>query len=307
MVIDMNPRRELLSKNRWLAFSLITLFAGVTFTLAQRWGRWSGEGWLDNADTIRTAREAPSHSNETPMWTNSPAFPKDVFTFARVRYHRSAYGSRTAGEWHTDFPDSDLNLSFRLQELTSIKVDPNGRVIDITDKELLDYPWIYMVEPGRLMLEDDEVPVLRKYLLNGGFLMADDFWGEVQWENFATEMKRVLPECNWVDLPMTHPIFKTVFPLNYPKSKMQVPNVMQGIRSQYDGVTWEYHDGEECNEVHFRALFDTKGRMIAIACHNTDNGDGWERESEDNYFFRNFSEKISYPLAINIVFYAMTH
>jgi hypothetical protein len=307
MIIDMNPRRELLSKKRWLALVLVTLFAGATFTLAQRWGRWSGEGWLDNADTIRTAREAPSHSNETPMWTNSPAFPKDVFTFARVRYHRSAYGSRTAGEWHTDFPDSDLNLSFRLQELTSIKVDPNGRVIDITDKELFDYPWIYMVEPGRLVLEDDEVPILRKYLLNGGFLMADDFWGEVQWENFATEMKRVLPECNWVDLPMTHPIFKTVFPLNYPKSKMQVPNVMQGIRSQYDGVTWEYHDGEECSEVHFRALFDTKGRMIAIACHNTDNGDGWERESEDNYFFRNFSEKISYPLAINIVFYAMTH
>jgi hypothetical protein len=294
-------------KRRWLIFSLGLLLLTGVYSLAQRWRRGGDEGWLSDADTVRTARETPSHSNETPMWTNAPAFKHDVFTFARVRYHRSSYGSRSSGEWHTDFPDSDLNLSYRLQELTSIKVDPNGRVIDLTDKELFDYPWIYMVEPGRLLLEDDEVPILRKYLLNGGFLMVDDFWGEAQWENFASEMKRVLPEAKWVELPMTHPVFHTVFPLNYPKNKMQVPNIMQGIRSQYDGVTWEYHDGEECTEVHFRALFDSKGRMIVMACHNTDNGDGWERESEDDYFFRNFSERVSYPLAINILFYTMTH
>jgi hypothetical protein len=290
---------------RW-PLLLGSLLFSLCFTAAQRWGRWE-DGYIPNPETIRTAREAPSHSNETPMWTNSPGFQKDVFTFTRVRYQRASSGSRSAGEWYTDFPDSDLNLSYRIQELTSIKVDPEARVLDLTDRDLFRFPWIYMVEPGRLFLEENEIAMLRQYLLNGGFLMADDFWGELQWENFAKEMKRVLPENAWVDLPMTHPVFHSVFDMKLSKNQMQVPNVIQGIRSQDDHVTWEYHDGEECIEVHFRALFDPKGRMMVMACHNTDNGDGWERESEDNYFFRNFSEKISYPLGINIIFYSMTH
>jgi len=47
--------------------------------------------------------------------------------------------------------------------------------------------------------------------------------------------------------------------------------------------------------------------MMVIICHNTDLGDGWEREGEYEYYFREFSEKRAYPLGINIVFYAMTH
>ena len=49
------------------------------------------------------------------------------------------------------------------------------------------------------------------------------------------------------------------------------------------------------------------GRMMAFICHNTDLGDGWEREGEDEWYFREFSEKKAYPLGINIVTYALTH
>ncbi len=255
----------------------------------------------------RTAREAPSHSTGTPNWTNSSGFERDVFTFVRIHYARNPRGSWSAGNWITDFPDSDLNLSYRLQQMTSIKVDPNGRVIRLTDKELFDFPWIYMVEPGRLLLEEDEVTILRRYLLNGGFLMADDFWGEVQWRNFYEQMKRVFPEREPVELPMEHPIFHCVFDLRGPKNKLQVPNIRQGVQSEFTGVTWEYHDGEECTEVHVKAILDDQGRIMVIATHNTDNGDGWEREGESDYFFHNFSEKISFPLGINIIFYTMTH
>jgi hypothetical protein len=256
---------------------------------------------------VKTAREVESHSTGTPMWTNSVGFERDAFTFARIRYKRGWTGSRSAGNWHTDFPDSDLNLSFRLQQMTSIKVNPEGRVLNLTDKELVDYPWIYMVEPGRLLFTDEEVVVLRKYLLNGGFLMADDFWGEVQWDNFASQIKRVFPDREFTELPMEHPVFHTVFDMQMPKNKLQVPNIRVGMESQYTGITWEYHDGEECREVHVRGLFDDKGRMMIIATHNTDNGDGWEREGEDQYFFTTFSEKISFPLGINIITYVMTH
>lgn len=70
------------------------------------------------------------------------------------------------------------------------------------------------------------------------------------------------------------------------------------------GRTWEREDAKE---VRFRAIYDDKGRMMMIICHNTDLGDGWEREGENEVYFHEFSETKSYPMGINIVFYAMTH
>ncbi len=291
-----------------LALLILPLVSGVV--RAQPWRGWGGgEYWRPEYETCRTAREVVPHSTETPNWTNAIGFEKDVFSFARIRRTRVEYGSgfRRAGYWWIDFPDSDLNLSYRLQQMTSMKVDPNGRVLNLTDRELFDYPWIYMVEPGSLLLRDEEVPILKKYLLNGGVLMADDFWGERQWAVFHHEIKRVLPDREFVELPMTNEIFHCVFDLKGPKNRLQTPNIGQGINSQWDGITWEYHDGEECKEMHVRAIFDDKGRIMVIATHNCDNGDGWEREGESDFFFHEFSEKRAYPLGINIIFYLMTH
>jgi hypothetical protein len=269
-------------------------------------------GELVDERTVRTAREIASHSTGTPNWTNAARFEKDVFTFVRIIRDSDPDGSPTSGSWITDFPDSDLNLSFRLQQITSLKVDPDGRVLRLTNPDLFNYPWIYMVEPGALLLRDEEVPILRKYLLSGGVLWADDFWGEWQWEGFARQMKRVLPDSEFVELTMEHQMFHCVFDLKMPKNKLQTPNIRQGMRSEYDGVTWERHpreDGswEACTEMHVRAIFDNKDRIMVIATHNCDNGDSWEREGENDYFFHEFSEMRGYPLAINIIFYLMTH
>jgi hypothetical protein len=262
--------------------------------------------------TVKTAREIASHSTGTPEWKYPSEFSHDVFTFVRIIRDRDPYGSPSAGSWITDFPDSDLNLSFRLQQMTSIKVDPNGRILRLTDPELFRFPFIYMVEPGALVLHDDEVEILRRYLLNGGFLMADDFWGEWQWDGFAEQIKRVFPNREFVELPMSHEIFHCVFDLGAEKNKLQTPNERLGAMSKYTGVTWERHiqrDGsyEECTEMHVRALFDDKGRIMILATHNCDNGDAWEREGEDDYFFHEFSEKRGFPLGINIIYYVMTH
>jgi hypothetical protein len=256
-----------------------------------------------DVDRVRTAREVDSHSTGTPNWTNNPAFGRDVFTFTRLVF-RSSWGARSGGSWITDFPDSDLNLSFRLQQMTSIKVDPDGRILRPTDPDLFNYPWVYMVEPGRLEFTEDEVQVLGKYLLNGGFLLADDFWGEAEWQNFEEQIKRIFPERDFVDLEMDHPIFSCVFPLKGPKNSLQIPNRRTAEYTRYGGPTWERNDA---TDVHVRAIYDEKGRIMIIALHNTDNGDGWEREGESDYFFRRFSENIAFPLGINIIFYAMTH
>ena len=250
-----------------------------------------------------SARDFASHSGETPLWKNPPGFERDVFTFVRIRYRSESYGWRGSRKWATDFPDADLNLSWRLQQMTSLKVDPEPKVIEITDPFLFRYPFIYIVEPGELVFTEAEVPILRRYLLNGGFLMFDDFWGEREWDNMAEQMKRVFPERDFADLERKHPLFHAVFDL--PETlNLQCPNYDLGERSQYTGVTWERDDARE---THIRGITDDKGRLMVVACHNTDNGDGWEREGEYHYYFKEFSEKKAYPLGINIIFYVMTH
>ena len=101
-----------------------------------------------------------------------------------------------------------------------------------------------------------------------------------------------------------HEIFHCVYRL---KEKPQVPSINAAIEGRDQGITWEPYHGGDCQTVHFKGIFDDKGRMMVIICHNTDLGDGWEREGEDEWYFHEFAEKKSYPMGINIVTYAMTH
>ena len=296
----------------------------ASYCMAQRfgWGRRFGGGggmtWTEGGvpvdeTKVRTAREIASHSSGTPEWTNAPGFEKDVFTFVRIIRDRVPDAPARSGQWITDFPDSDLNLSFRLQQITTIRTDPDGRTLRITDPDLFNYPWIYMVEPGSLLLRDEEVPILRKYFLNGGVLWADDFWGGLEWKQFADQIQRVLPEGKWVELPMDHPIFHCVFDIKVPKNKLQTPAQDLAMRRHSTDYTYEdFHQSEnggldQCRDMHVRAMLDEKGRIMVIATHNCDNGDSWEREGENEWFFHEFSEKRGYPLGINVIFYLMSH
>ena len=245
----------------------------------------------------------PSDRAGVPDWKVDERYPNDVFTFVRVQYtsEYSGYGRGWGGGWTTDWPDSDLNFSYRLQQLTSLKVNPKPISLKLTDPQLFDYPFIYMIEVGSLFFSDEEAAALRRYLLNGGFLMVDDFWGEAAYQSFALQMRRVFPDREPRELPVDHEIFRCVYKL---KEKPQVPAI--GIWYPGSNVTWENH-GPGSREVHYKGISDDQGRLMAIICHNTDLGDGWEREGEDADYFKEFSEKKSYPMGINIVTYAMTH
>jgi hypothetical protein len=256
----------------------------------------------------------PEDRAGVPNWKLDERFKKDVFTFVRIVYdslgrrgggRRGGFGGYGYGweRWATDFPDSDLNFSFRLQQLTSLKVNPVPISLRLTDELLCDYPFIYIIEPGGLSFSEEEALALRRYLLNGGFLMVDDFWGQYELDNFLEQMKRVFPEERYTptELSFDHEIFRCVYRL---KEKPQVPSIHHW--GWNGGVTWEDH-GPNSETVHYMGIEDDKGRLMAIICHNTDLGDGWEREGENEDYFHEFSEKKSYPMGINIVTYAMTH
>jgi hypothetical protein len=223
-------------------------------------------------------------------------FKHSSFTFVRIKY--SGANPRYRG-WHIDYPDADLNFSGRFKEVTGLKTDPKGKVLELTDPALKRYPFIY-ISGEQMGLNDAEAKALRDYLLGGGFLMVDDFWGESEWKSLSEQMKKVFPNREATELAIEHPIFRCFYEI---REKPQVPNVALGIQSQFTGVTWEREDAKQA---HYRGLVDERGRLMAVFCHNTDLADGWERETDNEYWHREFSMKKAYPMGINIVVYALT-
>ena len=289
---------------------ILSLVAGFSMTAVQKQAQGEESNskrpeWLsrsyENFQPPDTRRRPMPARNEFPTWEIQPNFKHDVFTFVRIQY--DSYGSfGWWSRWDNDFPDGDWNFSFRLQEMTSLEVAPMSKVMRLTDPELVNYPFIYMAGVGKIVFSQEEQTSLRTYLLNGGFVMMDDFWSRESWDNVLHEMHGVFPDREPVELNIDHPIFHNVYDLK------KLPQVVD-IRTWRDGYLYEHRHGDSGGDVapHFWAYFDDHGRMMALLCHNNDLGDGWEREGEDHEYFLRFSEKMSYPMGINILTYALTH
>ena len=146
----------------------------------------------------------------------TPASFDGSFQFCRIEFRNAANGDGFG--WDVDYPRADQNLSIRLSELTKTSVsfddqkEPNHLLLRLDQPELFRCPFIMMTEVGGLYLGDDEAANLRNYLLKGGFLWADDFWGSYAWAVWESQIRKALPSGAHpiVDLPLDHPIFRQV-------------------------------------------------------------------------------------------------
>lgn len=213
-------------------------------------------------------------------------------------FTRAAYGGSRWGwpSWATDYPKADVQFLIGARRiLRYLDASPDEHPLRLDDPELFRFPFLYAAEVGYMSLGEPELLGLRRYLLAGGFLVVDDFWGTAEWANFESEMQRVLPGHPIVELPLEHPLFHSFYDLH---EILQVPNVRQGIRG---GPTWE-RDGYE---PHCRGIFDARGRLIVVINWNTDLGDAWEWAEDPRYPFRYSS--FAYKLGVNLIVYATTH
>ena len=226
------------------------------------------------------------------------------FNFCRIAFAPNPMGD--GGGWSVDYPRADINLSIRLSELTKTAIstdgegDPNSLVMRLTDPALFQCPFIMMTEVGRVSFSPEEAEKLREYLLKGGFLWADDFWGSYAWEVWESEFSKVLPSAQYPmrDLPPGHPLFRTQFTVN---RVPQIPSIQHWMSY---GDTSER--GADSAVAHARGIADAKGRLMVLITYNTDFGDSWEREGDDPRYFYTFSVE-GYAFGINALLYAMTH
>ena len=262
---------------------------------------------------------SPAGGQEESMLPETLSDPADdrsaqpEFTFVRGKYTNYpgsggpgyGYGGVRRQWWETDFDDAERNLLRGLQRYTTMAASSKGyKAMSLTDPALFEYPFLY-INMKRVPLysgngpnfSPEEAVVLREYMLRGGFVMIDDFWGPEHWQDFLVELAKIFPDRRPEKLPMDHPIFHCFFDINEIK---QVPG---------RGVTWGFGMGFILDNADYptavHGVFDDNGRLMMVVNFNTDLGDGWEHTFHEFYPTRYCNA--AYKIGINTIIYALSH
>ncbi len=218
------------------------------------------------------------------------------FYFSRVAYSGYGRGYGRRSRWATDYPKADqIFLSFIDRLLSNLDAYEREHPVRLDDPAIRHLPFLYALEVGSMALTEPEIVGLRGYLLAGGFLVIDDFWGSRQWANWEREIQAVLPGYEMVDLSLDHPIFTAFYEID---EILQVPNVRNGVRG---GPT---HQSDGYVPM-VKGIHDKNGRLMVIINWNTDLGDAWEWA--DNPYYPLKYSTYAYEMGVNFIVYAMSH
>jgi len=254
---------------------------------------------------------------EYPAWEyNNFPVPADwnvpgEWTFARLMYpttevrvdwqseYKRGFDWREGNtNWTIDYPRSDRHLAAAIRRLTRIQARSVEQPINLdADDDVFNYPWLYAVEVGHWQLTDSQIAKFREFLLRGGFFMCDDFHAINEWDIFVYTMNKVFPDRKIVDIPDKDAIFHTVFDLD---DRYQVP----GMQYVYSHKVYE-KDQLTGSPAHWRGIYDDKGRLMVVICHNMDLGDSWEN-ADDPAYPQTFSA-LGIRIGVDYLVYSMTH
>jgi hypothetical protein len=238
----------------------------------------------------------PDYQEKTDWVFARLMYPQHPFSrFGRYRYGRSMDWREGGTSWTQDYPRADRHFAQALRRLTRIHVRSVEQPINLDDDDdAFNYPWLAAGEMGDWKLTEAQADKLRDYLLRGGFLMLDDFWGTEEWLRFVESMKVVFPDRPIVEIENGDAIFHTVYDLD---DRYQVPGEWALAR----GTTYR-NDG---SVPRWRGIYDDRGRLMVAMCFNNDVGDSWEWADDPGY-----PEKYSalgIRIGVDYVIYSLTH
>ncbi len=236
---------------------------------------------------------------------------KTEWVFARLMYpeHPNALLARRMRwgaymDWHDggtswtqDYPRADRHFAQALRRLTRLSVRSVEQPANPDDlNDFYNWPWMNAGEMGDWKLTPTEAATIREYLLRGGFMMFDDFWGPEEYERFDESMKLIFPDRPVVDLDGKDAIFHTVYDLD---DRVQVLG------------DWCVHFSMQCQQravgtqAHWMGVYDDRNRVMIAISFNSDIGDAWEWADGPQY-----PEKmagLAIRIGVNYVVYSMTH
>ena len=194
-----------------------------------------------------------------------PQHPNARFGCYSRRYGGALDWREGGTSWTQDYPRADRHFALALRRLTRIHVRSVEQPVNLEDgDDVYNWPWLCAGEMGDWKLTVAQAKTLREYLLRGGFLMLDDFWGTEEWERFEESMKLVFPDRPIVEIDDTDAIFHTVYDLN---DRYQIPGewaLRRGTTYRNDGAV-----------AHWRGIYDEHGRVMVAMSFNSDVGDSW--------------------------------
>jgi hypothetical protein len=225
-----------------------------------------------------------------------PEHPNAILA-RRVRWGMPFNWLEGGTSWTQDYPRADRHFAQALRRLTRISVRSVEQPVNPDDTDdFFNWPWMNAGEMGDWKLTDAQVVTVREYLLRGGFLMLDDFWGPEEYARFDETMKAIFPDRPVVDIDSKDPIFHSVYNLD---DRFQVLG------------DWCVHFSMQCQQravgttAHWMGVYDDKQRLMVMISFNSDIGDAWELADGPQY-----PEKmagLAIRIGVNYVVYAMTH
>jgi hypothetical protein len=221
------------------------------------------------------------------------------FHFIRLEYVNLGWARRGWGRpwWMQDWPAAETHFAQGIRRLTVIDTG-EGRHVPLTDDRIFDYPWVYATQVGYWDLSEGETDRLREYLLRGGFLMVDDFYGPQDWEVFRESMQRVFPERPIVEIAEEDAVLHVLYDVD---QRIQIP----GLRHLFRGGGGRVMAEPNNTPPHWRGIYDDQGRLLVAINFNMDIGDAWEHADMPEY--PEPMTALAYRFGINYIIYAMTH